>query len=200
MTSARAAADVLCSPKAQVSAHYLIARDGEILSLVPEALRAWHAGAGRWGRVTDVNSRSIGIELDHPGQGPFAAAQIDALLWLLRGIRARWAIRPERVIGHSDMAPGRKIDPGPTFPWRRLAQAGLAVWPARRTGPVVPEAAFRPLAARVGYTAEVPDDVLLSAIRLRFRPGVSGPLDQTDLAILSDLAARYPVDAAGRAV
>lgn len=113
MKSAAAALNTLCNPDTQVSAHYLIAPDGEVLSLVPEDLRAWHAGAGRWGSVTDVNSRSIGIELANNGFTPFASAQMDALTELLKGIRARWDIRPERVIGHSDMAPGRKIDPGP---------------------------------------------------------------------------------------
>lgn len=198
MQSAAAAADTLCNPKTEVSAHYLIAGSGEVLSLVPEALRAWHAGAGRWGAVTDVNSRSIGIELDHPGHGPFANAQIVALMQLMRGIKARWSIAPARVIGHSDMAPGRKVDPGGQFPWRRMAAAGLAVWPRRMSGPRVPVAQFRPLMQRFGYTSDVSDDVLLQAFRLRFRPGVTGPLDQRDLVMLQDLAQRYPVDASGR--
>ena len=197
MTSAEAAASTLCNPETEVSAHYLIGRDGAVVALVPEVERAWHAGAGCWGAVQDVNSRSIGIELDHPGEGPFEDAQLEALQWLLRGIMTRWRIPPERVIAHSDMAPGRKIDPGPRFPWRRLAAAGLAVWPHRRDGPLVSPSRFREIAARVGYTADVTEDVLLSAIRLRFRPGVAGPLDQVDLAMLSDLATRYPVDGRG---
>ena len=196
MASAAAAAETLCNPKTEVSAHYLIARDGEVMSLVPEDMRAWHAGAGRWGAVTDVNSRSIGIELDHPGQGPFDPRLMASLRQVLRGIMARWRIRPERVIGHSDMAPGRKIDPGPQFDWRSLARTGLSIWPGRMSGPTVPAGQFRPLAQRFGYTADVPDEVLLGAFRLRFRPGVVGPLDQRDLAMLADLAARYPVDAA----
>jgi len=117
-----------------------------------------------------------------------------ALTALVGVIMARWAIRPERVIGHSDMAPGRKFVPGPRFAWAELARRGLAIWPARFSGPVLPAGAFRPLAARLGYTADVSDAVLLSAIRLRFRPGVTGLLDQRDLALLSDLARRYPVD------
>lgn len=193
MQSAPAALRTLCNPDTQVSAHYLIAEDGEVISLVPEHLRAWHAGAGAWGAVTDVNSRSIGIELANPGNCPFAAAQMDALTDLLLGIRARWQIRPERIIGHSDMAPGRKIDPGARFDWRRLAHVGLSIWPTAAT-PANP-AAFVPLMQRFGYTASTDPDLLLSVLRLRFRPHATGPLDTTDLAIIADLAARFPVDA-----
>ncbi|MEZ5675604.1 MAG: N-acetylmuramoyl-L-alanine amidase [Thalassovita sp.] len=119
----------LCDPQAEVSAHYLISETGRIWQLVPEDKRAWHAGAGKWGSVTDVNSHSIGIELVNLGTHPFAEPQMAALEWLLAGIMQRWAIRPERVIGHSDMAPDRKSDPGPRFDWHRLARQGLAVWP-----------------------------------------------------------------------
>ncbi len=192
MTSARAALSTLCNPDTEVSAHYLIAEDGEVLSLVPEALRAWHAGAGSWGKVADVNSHSIGIELANDGFSPFAAAQMDALERLLRGITARWAIRPERVIGHSDMAPGRKVDPGARFDWCRLARAGLAVWPqAGATGDLD---AFVPLMQRFGYSATQDFDLLLQVLRLRFRPAATGPLDQTDINIIADLAHRFPVD------
>ncbi len=195
MRSARAACDTLCNPKTEVSAHYLIAEDGEVISLVDEAMRAWHAGAGRWGAVTDVNSRSIGIELANPGDCPFAAAQMDALEVLLRGITQRWAIRPERVIGHADMAPGRKIDPGLRFDWLRLARSGLSIWPSSVAG--APSSDFDALARRFGYTAEVDDDTRLAAFRLRFRPRVTGPVDDTDRAMIADLAQRFPVDAQG---
>jgi N-acetylmuramoyl-L-alanine amidase len=195
MADALGAADWLCNPESEVSAHYLIARDGEVMSLVPEALRAWHAGAGAWGQVGDVNSRSIGIEIDNPGNSPFDEMQMVALETLLDGIFRRWRIRPERVIGHSDMAPGRKIDPGPFFDWKRLARAGFSVWPRMPETVMQPDVGrFRALAAAFGYTSDVTDDVLLSAVRLRFRPGHTGPLDATDMAILDDLADRYPVD------
>ncbi len=202
MTTARAAADTLCNPETEVSAHYLIAEDGEVVSLVPEALRAWHAGAGAWGGVTDVNSRSIGIELANTGFTPFAATQIDALTDLLNGIKARWDIRPERVIGHSDMAPGRKIDPGGRFDWRRLALEGLSVWPSLVAGAPSSEegprgaddARFGAAMAAFGYTATDDPALLLQSFRLRFRPGAKGPLDATDLAMITDLARRFPVD------
>ncbi|KQI72404.1 N-acetylmuramoyl-L-alanine amidase [Loktanella sp. 5RATIMAR09] len=198
MTSARDAAETLCNPETEVSAHYLIAENGEVLSLVPEALRAWHAGAGAWGGVTDVNSRSIGIELANSGFTPFAAAQMDALTDLLKGIKARWDIRPERVIGHSDMAPGRKIDPGARFDWRRLALEGLSVWPLPSAdapsseGP--DDARFAAMMAAFGYTASADVDLLLQSLRMRFRPRFDGPLDVRDLAIITDLASRFPVD------
>lgn len=195
MTSAAAAANTLCNPDSEVSAHYLIAEDGEVLSLVPEALRAWHAGAGQWGGVTDVNSRSIGIELANTGFAPFAAAQMDALTDLLKGIKARWAIRPERVIGHSDMAPGRKIDPGARFDWRRLAREGLSVWPSAQDVPQnIDTARFAAAMAAFGYTASDDPELLLTTFRLRFRPRHIGPLDAVDFAMILDLARRFPVD------
>lgn len=195
MTSAKAAADTLCNPANEVSAHYLIAEDGEVLSLVPEALRAWHAGTGRWGSVTDVNSYSIGIELSNTGSTPFASAQMDALCSLMNGIALRWAIRPERVIGHSDMAPDRKSDPGPRFDWRRLAVAGLSVWPDAQDRPQdVSVTRFVAAMACFGYTATDDPDLLLATFRLRFRPRHVGPLDTVDLAMITDLAHRFPVD------
>lgn len=193
MTSAAAACNTLCNPDTEVSAHYLIAQDGAVHRLVPEDMRAWHAGAGRWGAVTDVNSRSIGIELANPGNCPFAAAQMDALCDLLAGIIYRWAIRPARIIGHSDMAPGRKIDPGARFDWQRLVRLGLSIWPAPY-GEIPDTTDFRSLMQRFGYTADAPDDVLLSAFRLRFRPRATGPLCAADMALIADLAHRFPVD------
>ncbi|WP_237064507.1 N-acetylmuramoyl-L-alanine amidase [Loktanella sp. M215] len=194
MRTAAAACDTLCNPETQVSAHYLIAEDGTVQRLVPEEMRAWHAGAGRWGAVTDVNSRSIGIELANPGHCPFANAQMDALCDLLGGIMQRWSVPPARIIAHSDMAPGRKIDPGVRFDWRRLARLGLSVWPEPVSD--IPDTnRFRPLLARAGYTADVADDILLAAFRLRFRPRATGPLCAADMALVADLAQRFPVDA-----
>lgn len=192
MDSAKAALKTLCNPQTEVSAHYLIAEDGEVMSLVPEALRAWHAGAGRWGKVTDVNSHSIGIELANDGFSPFPAAQMDALIELLGRIRARWSIRPERVIGHSDMAPGRKIDPGPLFDWQGLARQGHAVWPAAWTAQ--DPATFAAMMHAFGYSATDDADLLLHSFRLRFRPGGEGPVDSIDAGMIADLARRFPVD------
>jgi len=190
MATAAAARARLCDPAAEVSAHWLIDEAGRAEALVPEELRAWHAGAGAWGAVGDVNSRSIGIELANPGDRPFAAAQMAALERLLAGILGRWAIPPERVIGHADMAPGRKADPGPRFDWRRLARAGLSVWPGAGGDAA---ADFAAAARRFGYPQAAPD-LLLAVFRARFRPWASGPETAADRAALDDLARRFPVD------
>ena len=122
------ALSTLTDPWRKVSAHYLIGRDGEIIQLVEEKERAWHAGVSWWGGNTDINSVSIGIELDNDGFEPFAEAQIDSLLTLLPGIIQRNKIPASNVIGHADVAPGRKADPSALFPWQRLAEHGFGLW------------------------------------------------------------------------
>ena len=126
MTSARAVCERLTDPAAEVSAHYLIDYDGTIMSFVNEEQRAWHAGAGAWKGITDVNSHSIGVELQNTGTEPFGERQMAALETLLGGIMDRWDIPPDGVIGHEDCAPGRKMDPGPRFDWGRLNRLGLS--------------------------------------------------------------------------
>jgi N-acetylmuramoyl-L-alanine amidase len=128
------ALDRLTDPEAKVSAHYLITEEGGVIRLVPEDKRAWHAGASFWRGIPDVNSASIGIELDHPGHLPdnggyrgFAEAQIAALIALLARIVKRYDIPRANVVGHSDVAPMRKTDPGELFPWDRLARAKLCL-------------------------------------------------------------------------
>lgn len=196
MATAEAALARLRDPAAEVSAHWLIAEDGRVWRLVDEAMRAWHAGAGAWDGVEDVNSRSIGIELANAGPldgfPPFPEPQMAALERLLAGMADRWGIRPGRVIGHSDMAPGRKIDPGPKFDWRRLARAGLSVWPEAGADSGKAGAdwrTFREAAARAGYRAPGEDwEPALAAFRLRFRPWASGPLAAEDVALAAGLA------------
>lgn len=181
MASTEAAIDWLCNPEAEVSAHYVISPHGEIYQLVDEEMRAWHAGAGQWCGCEDVNSRSIGIELSNRGDHPFAAQQMAALEWLLQDIMARWDIGPAGVIGHSDLAPGRKIDPGVHFDWQRLEFLGLAEKRGSDEGPRnVLMSQFRALAEARGYPAAIDDETLLSAVRLRYRPWASGPLVSED--------------------
>lgn len=188
----------LASPEHEVSAHYLVARDGRLFQLVDEEARAWHAGHGTWGGRADLNSRSIGIELDNTGAHPFSAPLMDRLEALLAEILPRWNIPAHGVIGHQDFAPTRKWDPGPRFDWRRLARAGLAVWPEPEIAPEPPEVpdgtAFLAAAETFGYPTEAGLDVVLAAFRARFRPWARGPLAREDMTAVADLATRYPVD------
>lgn len=131
MQSADEALARMCDAEAKVSAHYMIDEDGTVTSLVPEKMRAWHAGKSYWRGITDVNSASVGIELVNPGHEwgyrPFPEAQMDALLPLLADIVDRYDVPRGNVVGHSDIAPARKQDPGELFDWHRLAQLGLAL-------------------------------------------------------------------------
>jgi N-acetylmuramoyl-L-alanine amidase len=131
METAQAALARMCDPAAEVSAHYMIEEDGTVHRLVAEEHRAWHAGRSYWRGITDINSASIGIELVNPGHEhgyrPFPEAQMEALIPLLAGIMARHNIDPAGVLGHSDVAPARKEDPGELFEWEVLARYGLAL-------------------------------------------------------------------------
>ena len=176
MATAEAALARLRDPAAEVSAHYLVAEDGRVWRLVDERARAWHAGAGSWRGQGDVNSRSIGIELANPGPlaavPPFPEPQMAALEALLDGVMARWRIPAAGVIAHSDIAPGRKADPGPKLDWRRLARGGWAVAPE---GHGVPGwEAFGEAATAAGYPAGGDREELLAAARLRLRPWARG--------------------------
>lgn len=132
MPTAAAALQRLSDPESKVSSHYMIDEDGSIYRLVPEDKRAWHAGLAFWRGVRDVNARSIGIELVNPGHEfgyrEFPAVQIEALIALLKDISGRYEIMPGNYVGHSDVAPMRKEDPGELFPWRRLHAAGFGRW------------------------------------------------------------------------
>lgn len=183
MESAQAALTRLCDPATEVSAHYLIDGQGVVTQMVDEAMRAWHAGAGEWAGEDDINSRSIGIELDNRGNHPFAALQMDALEYLLRGIMARWNIVPSGVIGHSDMAPGRKFDPGPWFDWARLARQGLAGTAQDHRTDKVDEPAFLQAAQRAGYTAKAGFEDVLRSTRLRHAPWRRGALGREDFIL-----------------
>lgn len=114
--------------RTQVSSHYVVGRDGEIVQMLNDYLRSWHAGRGRWGNDTDLNSASIGIELDNNGSEPFTTAQIESLLVLLKRLKWKYGIPTANFIGHSDIAPSRKVDPSTYFPWRKLAEEGYGLW------------------------------------------------------------------------
>lgn len=199
MKSAQAAIDRLVDPTTKVSAHYLIEEDGTAWQLVPEDRRAWHAGVGCWAGARDINARSIGIELVNPGHEfgyrPFPPAQMASLEVLARGILARHPIPPRRVLGHSDVAPQRKQDPGELFDWARLARQGIGLWPRANAAPRSWSVAeFQAGLGRFGY--EVPDHgeldeatrAVLIAFQRHFRPArCDGLADEESAGILADL-------------
>ena len=192
MPTAAAALDRLCDPAAEVSAHYLIAEDGTVWRLVDEARRAWHAGEAFWAGDTDINSRSIGIELANPGHGAdygtFPDAQMESLAALAQEIVGRHPIPAHRVLGHSDVAPGRKRDPGELFDWRSLAERGIGLWSETSVPPAgIADAAA--LLRRFGYRDASADAI--AAFQLHFRPSsVTGIADPETVTRLADLVAR----------
>jgi N-acetylmuramoyl-L-alanine amidase len=200
MRTADEALSRLCDPDAKVSAHYTVAQDGRVYRHVPEERRAWHAGISYWAGERNVNARSIGIELVNPGHEfgyePFPETQIAALIDLVSGIRERHAIPQERVIGHSDVAPARKQDPGELFPWRELAEFDIGIWPdfSRR---LAPNGGAEKALARIGYglppEVDVPMDAVVAAFQRHWRPSkVDGAMDDETAYRLAALAAALP--------
>jgi N-acetylmuramoyl-L-alanine amidase len=210
MQSAEAASVRLRDPVAKVSSHYLVYEDGAIDQLVPEARRAWHAGLGSWHGASDLNSRSIGIEIVNPGHffgyRDFPDPQIETVVALCRDILGRHPIPAARVLGHSDIAPERKQDPGELFPWKRLSAAGIGRWiepapigddvglkPGDR-GPQVTE--LQRALARFGYAADITNlydtatTEIVTAFQRHFRPArVDGVADASTRGTLARLLA-----------
>jgi N-acetylmuramoyl-L-alanine amidase len=200
MPSAAAALERLCDPAAGVSAHYLIDEDGSVVQMVPEARRAWHAGASSWAGRPRLNDVSIGIELVNPGHEwgyrPFTEAQYRAVIALCRSVLARWPIPPRRVLAHSDIAPERKQDPGELFDWARLGAQGIGLWP--RAGAGAPRPVARLQAELAGFGYGVPRSGrldratrgVITAFQRRFRPArVDGVPDQETRGRLDGLLA-----------
>jgi N-acetylmuramoyl-L-alanine amidase len=142
MQTGQAALDRLRDPAAEVSAHYLVEEDGRVFSLVAEERRAWHAGVSFWKGRRKLNDVSVGIEIVNPGHDcgyrPFPEAQVEAVIELIDDIRGRWTIEDSLIVGHSDVAPDRKQDPGELFPWKRLAEAGHGYWTEISAAPGAP--------------------------------------------------------------
>lgn len=213
MATPEAAIERLCDPEAKVSCHYVVLEDGKVLQLVPEGMRAWHAGLGSWEGEGDVNSRSIGVEIVNRGHDfdypDFPEGQIAAVIALCRDICERTGIVPEKVLAHSDVAPARKRDPGEKFPWDRLAVAGvghfvppvpigdLGGWTQGHEGDRVEE--LQSLLALYGYGVEISGvfdaatAACVRAFQLHFRPGrIDGIADASTVNTLRDLLAALP--------
>ena len=192
MQSAADALDRLTDAQAKVSAHWVVAEDGQIISLVDETSRAWHAGKAWWRGITDVNSASIGIEIVNPGHEfgyrPFPDEQMAAVEQLVAAAVARFGIDPSYVVGHSDVAPARKDDPGELFDWPRLARAGLAVAvPAGGFDPNWTDAGTLAALQRYGYDVTEPRAAVI-AFQRRFRPeNIDGSIDAATRTILRGL-------------
>jgi N-acetylmuramoyl-L-alanine amidase len=200
MQSAAAALERLCDPAAKVSAHYLVDEDGGVMALVAEEARAWHAGVSSWLGETGLNDRSIGIELVNPGHEwgyrPFPEPQYRACIALCREILSRWPIAPRRVLGHSDVAPDRKQDPGELFDWQRLAEAGIGLWPASAGGAPRDTLTLQAQLATVGYGVprhgrlDRATRTVIEAFQRHFRPArVDGVADEGTRARLDGLLA-----------
>ena len=213
MDSAQAAEDWLCTEASEVSSHYLVDEDGGVVQMVREVERAWHAGKGSWRGNADINSCSVGIEIANPGHvfgyPDFPAVQIEAVIGLCRGIVARWAIPPARVLAHSDVAPGRKIDPGEKFPWRRLHDAGIGHWVApaairggrflSRGDAGEPVEALQAMLAMYGYGLAISGaydeatETVVAAFQRHFRPAlVDGVADRSTIETLHALTSALP--------
>ncbi|MFC3195998.1 N-acetylmuramoyl-L-alanine amidase [Parapedobacter deserti] len=178
-------------PHSQVSAHYVIGRNGEVYQMLNDYVRGWHAGAGKWGSVTDLNSVSLGIELDNNGNEPFSEPQIYSLLNLLDTLKRKYNIPAANFIAHSDIAPARKVDPSAFFPWNRLAERGFGLWPDQSL--VAPPENFNPVDALriIGYdTSNL--EAAIRAFKLHYiQHDVSPKLTEDDLCVLYNLYLKY---------
>ena len=217
MESGAAALERLCDKDAKVSAHYLVDEDGTLYQLVDENKRAWHAGVAEWAGQTDINSASIGVEIVNGGHNvtlqdgslpPYTDMQINALIVLSKEIMLRQNIMPQNVLGHSDVAPARKIDPGEHFPWKGLAAAGIGLWPqkkdidkrvlfdidSRDRGIAIAQSGL----AHIGYGARITgmmDETtvyIIQALQRRYRPEkIDGVIDMETMDIIKSLTEMY---------
>lgn len=178
-------------PHSQVSAHYTIGREGEVYQMLNDYVRGWHAGAGKWGSVTDLNSVSLGIELDNNGSEPFSEAQIYSLLNLLDTLKRTYNIPTANFIGHSDIAPTRKVDPSAFFPWKRLAERGFGLWPDDSLA--MPPEHFNPVDALriIGYdTSNL--KAAIRAFKLHYiQHEVNDVLTEDDICVLYNLYLKF---------
>ena len=216
METGAAALERMCDPEAEVSAHYMVETDGRVFRLVAEDMRAWHAGRSSWQGDGDLNSRSIGIEIVNGGHNvplpdgslpPYPAAQINAVITLCLEIINRHGLRQSRIVGHSDIAPERKEDPGEHFPWAKLAESGVGLWPeqidpSQQAGPGLEAGVEGPMVNRmqrylalIGYDV-TPDgfydartEATVRAFQRRWNPSsVTGEADLATLTLIERVA------------
>ncbi len=208
MRTGQAALDRLRDPEAKVSAHYLVEEDGRIFQMVDEKDRAWHAGVSNWNGIKDLNSASIGIEIVNGGHDfglpDFPDKQINAVIGLSKAVIKRYDIRAKNVVGHSDIAPARKEDPGEKFPWIGLAAAGVGIWPmdvsddqrilfesgARDRGISIAQSGLAHIGYNVSVTGILDDETMLvvKALQRRFRPSkLDGQIDVQTMEIIGSL-------------
>jgi N-acetylmuramoyl-L-alanine amidase len=213
MPSADGALSWLCNPESEVSSHYFVHEDGRVVQLVPEGRRAWHAGKSFWAGATDINSRSIGIEIANPGHTgglpAFPDEQIKAVIELCRDCGERWSIAPERVLAHSDVAPVRKVDPGENFPWNTLHENGVGHWVEpgsvaggrffQRGDAGQPVEALQSMLSFYGYNVEITGSFcektegVVAAFQRHFRPTrVDGIADFSTIDTLHRLLTELP--------
>ena len=193
MASGAAALARLRDPEAKVSAHYLVEEDGRVFALVPEERRAWHAGVSHWRGTSGLNGRSIGIEIVNPGHAhgyrPFPVFQMLAVAELCLAVLGRHPIPARNVLGHSDVAPDRRDDPGELFDWEGLAGQGVGIWPGQPAAPAAAEA-VPGLLATIGYRVDLDIAVVLRAFQRHWRPGlVDGVADEETRGLLRAVAA-----------
>ncbi len=176
--------------RTKVSAHYVICKDGTIHHMLNDYMRAWHGGIAKWGNNTDINSSSIGIEIDNNGFEPFETAQINSLISLLEKLKSQYKIPAENFIGHGDIAPKRKVDPNIHFPWNQLAINGYGVWYTPDTSKNLPEGLSIPMALSiVGYDVTDTTAAIL-AFKRHFRQDSSVLISEADKSVLSQLVQR----------
>ena len=178
--------------RTQVSSHYVICKEGTVHHMLNDYLRAWHAGNSKWGNAVDINSSSIGIEIDNNGKDSFSLAQINSLEGLLAGLKKEFSIPAANFIGHLDIAPGRKVDPNPTFPWKSLAGKGFGLWYDDTTNLVLPADFNSNLALRIiGYNIEKPESAMHS-FRLHFLASrKTGEFDAEEKKVLYAVMKKY---------
>jgi N-acetylmuramoyl-L-alanine amidase len=177
--------------RAQVSAHYVICKDGSIHHMLNDYFRAWHGGVSKWGNLTDINSCSIGIELDNNGVEPFPGVQLHSLLVLLDTLKMKYAIPEANFVGHADVAPTRKNDPNIYFPWKMLSEHGFGLWYGDTSGVVVPESFNDVLALRIiGYDTR--DSIAsLIAFKRHFVQDTTPIMNEAERKILYALSRRF---------